>query len=89
MMCLWTLGCQKRPGTGVTVRETAAHEPDEQAGKNAPEAEMRRLCRKKLDAEKYRLKSFMNIHEKPNDRIIGMLAEKSIMGDISIENDWM
>lgn len=39
--------------------------------------------------ESYRLKSLMNVRDKPKGAIIGRLPENTVVEVISIENDWL
>ena len=44
---------------------------------------------RKTATESYRLKSLMNVREKPKGAIIGTLPENTVVEVISIENDWL
>ena len=78
-----------------TVQEAVTQEPDEQAEANEtqekkePEVKKEPVAGKEPVAVQYRLKSLMNVREKPNGQIVGMLPEKSVVDVICIENDWL
>ena len=70
------------------AKETV-QEPVEQPDTPEIQAKKEPVPGKEPVAVQYRLKSLMNVREKPNGRIVGMLPEKSVVDVICIENDWL
>lgn len=73
----------KEPETEV-VTEAVTEKPEEKDNAKPSGA-----SEKKPAAVRYRLKSLMNVREKPNGTILRMLPKGAEVEVISVENDWL